>query len=86
VEGVLQRIDCVEDRAVLVVGTGDAATRLLIRDPSKVTLRGLESVSFEFACGVARSAPVAVDYIAREEGEHGTAGDVTAIEFAPPGE
>jgi tetratricopeptide (TPR) repeat protein len=85
-EGVLERIDCLEEQAVLVVRTGDTAIRLLVRDPSQVTLRGMDVVSFEFACGVARSASVSVEYAAKEKGEHDTAGDVTAIEFAPPDE
>ncbi len=81
VAGELREIECTEGKAILHVRSGGETWRLRVEDPSAVVLRGLGAISFEFACGAARSVPVVVEYIADGSAGAKTAGEVTAIEF-----
>lgn len=79
VEGTLRRIECLNKRARLLVATVDETVSLLVSDPEKVAVRNAGETTFEFGCG-AGAQSVVVEYVAREDKDAGTVGDVTAIE------
>jgi tetratricopeptide (TPR) repeat protein len=80
VEGTLRRVECLDKQARLLVATADETVSLLVSDPEKVTVRNAGETTFEFGCGAA-THPVLVEYVAREDKDAGTVGDVTAIEI-----
>lgn len=79
VEGTLRRIECLNKQARLLVATADETVSLLVSDPEKVAVRNAGGTTFEFGCG-AGAQSVVVEYVAREDKDAGTVGDVTAIE------
>jgi hypothetical protein len=81
VEGVFQRLDCIDQRARLVIQTADGKTlQLLMADPSQVALGGGGEKTF--SCGAQKQArSVTVQYNAKPDAKLHTAGEVVAIEF-----
>ena len=81
VEGVFQKLDCLDQRARLVIQTADGKTvQLLMADPSQVSLGGGGEKTF--GCGVQKNArQVTVHYNAKPDAKLHTAGEVIAIEF-----
>jgi hypothetical protein len=81
VEGVFARLDCLDQRARLVIQTPDGKTmQLLMADPSQVSLGGGGEKTF--SCGAQKQArQVTVHYNAKPDGKLHTAGEVVAIEF-----
>lgn len=82
VQGRLTRLDCLGERARLVVRTDAGLLPLLVQDPGKVVLRNAGAASFEFACGPLDRS-VRIEYVKQQDAETGTQGVVTAIEFPP---
>lgn len=80
VAGNLTRVDCVGRQLRLVIETEDhKLTRLLVRDPSSLTVTG--SADQKLACGVQKPRPVTVEYFAKRNAQLGTAGEVATIQF-----
>jgi hypothetical protein len=81
VEGVFARLDCLDQRARLVIQTPDGKTmQLLMADPSQVSLGGGGEKTF--SCGAQKQArQVTVHYNAKPDAKLHTAGEVVAIEF-----
>jgi hypothetical protein len=81
VEGVFQKLDCLDQRARLVIQTSDGKTvQLLMADPSQVSLGGGGEKTF--SCGAQKQArQVTVHYNAKPDAKLHTAGEVVAIEF-----
>ncbi len=81
VEGLLTHVDCLAQGARLEVVAGSRKLLLLVKNPNEVVLKNAPSASFQFACGVQKPVRVAVEYIARDDADYQTVGEVTAIEF-----
>jgi len=81
VEGVFQKLDCLDQRARLVIQTADGKTvQLLMADPSQVSLGGGGEKTF--SCGAQKNArQVTVHYNPKPDAKLHTAGEVIAIEF-----
>jgi hypothetical protein len=81
VTGVLRQVDCLGQQARLVIeADGRKVMRLLVRDPSQITVAGGGEKSF--GCGVQKPARrVVVEYFAKPDAKLGTAGEVAVIEF-----
>jgi len=81
VQGTFQKLDCLDNRARLVILTADGKTvQLLMADPSQVTTGGGGDQTL--VCGAQKSArQVTVHYNAKPDAKLHTAGEVTAIEF-----
>ncbi len=81
VQGVFQRLDCLDTRARLVIQTADGkTTQLLMADPSQVSLGGGGEKTF--SCGAQKQARhVTVHYNAKPDAKLKTVGEVVAIEF-----
>jgi len=81
VQGVFQRLDCLNGSARFVVQTSDAKTvQLLMADPSQVSLEGGGEKTL--ACGAQKNArQVVVHYTAQPDAKLHTAGVITSIEF-----
>jgi len=81
VQGVFQRLDCLDKLARLVIQTPDGkTTQLLMADPSQIALGGGGEQTF--TCGAQKQArQVTVHYNAKPDAKLHTAGEVTAIEF-----
>lgn len=82
VQGVFQRLDCLDQRARLVIQTSDGKTvQLLMVDPSQISLGGGGGQQ-TLNCGVQKNGPhVVVHYNAKSDAKLHTMGEVTAIEF-----
>jgi len=81
VDGVFARLDCLDQRARLVIQTPDGKTmQLLMADPSQVSLGGGGEKTF--TCGAQKQVrQVTVHYNAKPDAKLHTAGEVVAIEF-----
>jgi hypothetical protein len=81
VEGVFARLDCLDQRARVVIQTADGKTmQLLMADPSQVSLGGGGEKTF--SCGAQKQArQVTVHYNPKPDAKLHTAGEVVAIEF-----
>jgi hypothetical protein len=81
VQGLFQRLDCLDTRARLVIQTSDGKTmQLLMADPSQVSLGGGGEKTF--SCGAQKQArQVTVHYNAKPDTKLHTVGEVVAIEF-----
>ncbi len=81
VEGVIQRLDCLDQRARLVIQTPDGKTmQLLMADPSQIALGGGGEKTF--TCGAQKQArQITVHYNAKPDAKLHTEGVVIAIEF-----
>jgi hypothetical protein len=81
VQGVFQRLDCLDTRARLVIQTSDGKNmQLLMADPSQVSLGGGGEKTF--SCGAQKQArQVTVHYNAKPDTKLHTVGEVVAIEF-----
>jgi hypothetical protein len=81
VDGALERFDCLEKQARLVIRTARGTlVRLLIVDPTQIAIQGSESA---LACGVQKPArQVHVSYEKKTNAKTGTSGEVRAIAFA----
>jgi tetratricopeptide (TPR) repeat protein len=81
VDGVFQKLDCLDQRARLVIQTSDGKTvQLLMADPSQVSLGGGGEKTF--TCGAQKQArQVTVHYNAKADAKLHTTGEVVAIEF-----
>ncbi|MBV9768921.1 MAG: hypothetical protein JOZ32_05065 [Bryobacterales bacterium] len=81
VQGVFERLDCLDQRARMVIQTADGETmQLLVSDPSQITLGGGGEQTL--TCGTQKHArQVLVHYNAKPDAKLHTAGEATAIEF-----
>jgi hypothetical protein len=80
VDGVFQRLDCLDSRARLVLQTADGKTlQLLMADPSQISLGGGGEQTL--SCGPQKPRQVTVHYNAKSDAKLHTAGEVIAIEF-----
>lgn len=81
IQGTFQKLDCLDQRARLVIQTSDGkTTQLLMADPSQVSLGGGGEKTL--SCGVQKNArQVTVQYNAKPDAKLHTAGEVIAIEF-----
>jgi len=81
VEGVLQRFDCLGKQARLVVqAAAGKPVQLLVKDPTQLVIVGGGEKSL--ACGLQRPArKVVVQYAAKTDAKHQTAGEAMTIEF-----
>jgi cytochrome c-type biogenesis protein CcmH/NrfG len=81
VQGVFQRLDCLDQRARLVIQTPDGkSVQLLMADPSKVTTGGGGDQTL--VCGAQKGArQVTVHYNVKADAKLHTTGEVTSIEF-----
>ena len=81
VDGVFQKLDCLDQRARLVIQTSDGKTmQLLMADPSQVSLGGGGEKTF--SCGAQKQLrQVTVQYNAKPDAKLHTSGEVIAIEF-----
>jgi len=78
--GNLTRVDCVGRQLRLVIETEDhKLTRLLVRDPSTLTVSG--SSDQKLACGVQKPRPITVEYFAKRNAQLATVGEVATIQF-----
>lgn len=82
VEGVFQRLDCLDQRARMVIQTSDGKTvQLLMADPSQISMGG-GGAEQTLACGAQKNGRrVLVHYNAKADAKLHTSGEVTAIEF-----
>ncbi len=81
VDGVFQRLDCLDNQGRMVVQTAEGkAVQLLMADPSQISLGGGGEKTL--SCGAQKNArQVTVRYDAKPDAKLHTAGIVTAIEF-----
>jgi hypothetical protein len=81
VEGTLQRLECLDKRARMVIQTADGKTvQLLVSDPSQIALGSGGEQSL--VCGPQkRPRQVTVHYNAKPDAKLHTTGEATAIEF-----
>ncbi len=81
VEGAFQKLDCLDQRARLIIQTADGKTvQLLMADPSQVSLGGGGEKTF--SCGAQKQLrQVTVHYNAKPDAKLHTVGEVVAIEF-----
>jgi len=81
VDGLLERFDCLDKQARLVIRTArGAVVRLLVVDPAQVSIQGSDGA---LACGVQKPArPVHVNYQKKADARTATSGEVQAIAFA----
>lgn len=82
VQGVFQRLDCLDQRARLVIQTADGKTvQLLMADPSQISMGGGGGEQ-TLSCGAQKNArQVVVHYNAKTDAKLHTTGEVTSIEF-----
>ena len=81
VQGRLRQVDCLRGVARLVIESGDGkATRLLVRDPSKVVVLG--GGRLELVCGPQKQPrSVVIEYFPDNDAKLGTSGEVATIEY-----
>jgi hypothetical protein len=81
VSGSLTHVDCGSGSLKLTVAkAGGGNVVLLVRDPSKLVVRGSEEASF--ACGAQRPArKIALEHNAKPDAQFSTSGDVLSVEF-----
>ena len=80
-EGMLIQVDCLASKARLHVATNTGKVLLLVRDSSKVTLRGAGGITTDLACGTVPTRPVIIEYQPEVHQTYGTSGNVKSIEF-----
>jgi ATPase subunit of ABC transporter with duplicated ATPase domains len=82
VDGVLERFDCLGPQGRIVIHTAPGKlVRLLVTDPSRVSIQGSDGA---LACGAQKPArKVHVSYDQRSDQKTGTSGEVRAIQFVP---
>jgi len=80
VDGTLERFDCLDKQARLVIRTARGAlVRLLVVDPTQIAIEGSNGA---LACGVQKPArQVHVSYEKKTNAKTGTSGEVRAIAF-----
>jgi hypothetical protein len=80
VDGVFERFDCIGQQGRLVIHTAQGKlVRLLVADPSQVSIQGSDGA---LACGAQNPArKVHVSYDQKPNQKTGTSGEVRAIEF-----
>ena len=81
VDGMLVRIDCLDEAARFWVRADRRTLSLYVRKPGEVLLGNLSSMTFEFRCGPQKPRAITVDYTVRADEKLGTDGDVVALEF-----
>ena len=81
VSGVLSRVDCIGQQAVLHVTSGKQVTRLFVAEPGQVALAGGGQLAL--TCGPQRGGgrKVTIDYLPRPDPTQNTVGDTQLIEF-----
>jgi tetratricopeptide (TPR) repeat protein len=80
VRGTLRQVECLGSKARLTVQSDDHKTvRLLVADPSKVSIAGRGEQTF--SCGKQAPRPVSIEYIPKVDARLGTVGEVATIEF-----
>ena len=78
--GTLKQVDCIGRQLRLVIAANDGKlVRLLIPDPSAVTIMGTGELTL--ACGAQKARPVSVDYFPKHNAKLDTAGEAAVIEF-----
>jgi hypothetical protein len=78
--GALKQVDCLGRQARLViVGEDQKPTKLLLVNPSQVTILGGGDTSL--GCGAQKARQVVVEYFPKANPKLGTAGEVATIEF-----
>lgn len=78
--GRLVQMDCLDGVARLHVQDGEAIRKLLIRNPTAVTIRNTAAYTTEMTCGP-QNTGINVEYTPSVDAKHQTVGDVRAIEF-----
>ncbi len=81
VEGSLQSVDCLGQRARLNVYVDGELRSFAVYDPTSVVLKGTDGAVVELTCSQQKLTPVVVEYEPREDGELGTIGAVRVLEF-----
>ena len=80
-EGSLQSLDCLGDRARLNVFANGKSIKLASYDPSKVVVSGTGGKPAELNCNQRKLAPVTIEFEAKKDPELGTIGAVRSIAF-----
>lgn len=81
IEGTLDQVDCLGERARLRMRFQGRAIRLMIVDPSSVSVQGAGAPTVDFSCGPQQPRPVKITYEPKVDGETGAIGIVKKIEF-----
>jgi hypothetical protein len=81
IEGTLEQVDCLGQRARLRLRFAGRQVRLAILDPARVAVTGAGSGKVELNCGPQKPRQVTIVYDPKVDGELGTIGVVKTMEF-----
>ncbi|MBI1899266.1 MAG: tetratricopeptide repeat protein [Acidobacteria bacterium] len=79
-EGVFERLDCLGQKAVLVIERDGRRTRLLVDDPGQVSIKG-DHATLNLACGPQKPRPVVIEYLPQPDSGTGAMGIVRTLIF-----
>ena len=78
--GVLTAIECLGDLAKLRIAVGNTSLAFLIRDSSRVYIKGAKQDEQLLPCGPARR-PVVLQYLPKDDRATGTVGEARIIDY-----
>jgi tetratricopeptide (TPR) repeat protein len=81
-QGVLTQIQCLDGQAKLIVASGNKSVAFLIRDSTRVYIKGAKQDEQLLTCGPARR-PVAIEYLPNDDRVTGTVGEARVIDYGP---
>jgi tetratricopeptide (TPR) repeat protein len=81
VEGTAQKLDCAGESARFYVQVGSRTMVFEIPDPTSVLIKHPGESHHDFACGIQKPFPVAIDYAEKADAKKGTAGIVRELDF-----
>jgi hypothetical protein len=81
IEGTLQRFDCLGSSARLSVLSGGKRLTFAIVNPDVVSIKGNNSSTINFSCGLQKPIPLVLEYEAIENKSLGTMGNIRSIQI-----
>jgi tetratricopeptide (TPR) repeat protein len=81
IEGTLDQVDCLGEKARLRIRFQGRPVKLLIVDPTSVSVQGADAPAVDLACGPQQPRQVKIAYEPKVDGELGTIGIVRKMEF-----
>lgn len=81
IEGTLEQVDCLGERARVRLRFAGKQLRFEILDPTTVVVTGVDGGKVDLGCGPQKPRRVAITFDPRDDGELGTIGIVKAMEF-----
>ena len=81
IEGTLEQVDCLGERARLRLRFAGRQVRLAILDPARVAVTGAGGGKIDLSCGPQKPRQVTIVYDPKVDGELGTIGTVKSMEF-----